>query len=43
MGDGKCTLLRSGNDPVLLPIGICCPGGWELGYMLKQRILRLLD
>ena len=22
-GDGKCTDVRSGNEPVLLPIGIC--------------------
>lgn len=22
-GDGKCTDVRSGSDPVLLPIGIC--------------------
>lgn len=30
-GDGKWTEVKSGNDPVLLPIGICIELSWDEG------------
>lgn len=33
-GDGKCTDVKSGNEPVLFPIGICTVLSCADGYML---------